>query len=60
MAPKSTFVLSESPFWPKLPLSRFSFGTQRAMVSNVSLMDKPGIGIKIVDYLKDYSVVNGV
>ena len=37
MAPKSTFVLSESPFWPKLPLSSVSFGAQRFMVSNGSL-----------------------
>ena len=33
MAPKVTFVLSESPFWPKFPLSCFSIGAQRIMVS---------------------------
>ena len=38
MAPKSTFVLSESPFWPKLPLSCGSFGAERIMISNGSLM----------------------
>ena len=37
MASKSTFVLSESSFWPKFPLSCFSFGAQRIMVSNGSL-----------------------
>ena len=36
--PKSTFVLSESPFWPKLPVSSASFGAQRIMVSNGSLV----------------------
>ena len=39
MAPKATFVLSESPFWPKSPLSCFSIGTQRIMVSNGSLRE---------------------
>ena len=34
---KFNFVLSESPFWPKFPLSCFSFGTQIIMVSNGSL-----------------------
>ena len=37
MAPKATFVLSESPFWPKSPLPCFSIGAQRIMVSNGSL-----------------------
>ena len=34
---KVDFVLSESPFWPKIPLSCFSFGAEGAMVSNGSL-----------------------
>ena len=38
MAPKSTFMLSESPFWLKFPLSCFSFGAQRVMVSDGSLI----------------------
>ena len=43
MAPKSTFILSESPFWPKLPLSSVSFGAQRVMVSNGSLNEMGGL-----------------
>ena len=42
MAPKATFVLSESPFWPKSPLSCFSIGAQRIMVSNGSLKTNDG------------------
>ena len=37
MVPKSTFVFYESSFWPKFPLSYFSFGSQRIVVSNRSL-----------------------
>ena len=37
LAPKSTFVLSESHFWPKFPLSCISISAQRIMVSNGSL-----------------------
>ena len=51
MAPKVTFVLSESPFWPKSPLSCFSVGAQRIMVSNGSL-------IKCQDALWDQVYVN--
>ena len=39
--PKSTFVLSESPFWPKFPLSCVSFGAQRVTVTNGSLTPAP-------------------
>ena len=46
MAPKSTFELSESPFWPKLPLSCFSFGAQRVMVGNGSFRDGATGGLR--------------
>ena len=38
MALKSTFVLSESRYWPKFLLSCLSFNAQRIMVSNESLI----------------------
>ena len=41
MAPKATFVSSESPVWPNFPLSCFSFGAQRIMVSNGPLIERP-------------------
>ena len=37
MTPKATFALSESPFLAKSPLSCFSIGAQRIMVSNGAL-----------------------
>ena len=37
MAPKATFMLSESPCWPNFPLSSFSIGAQRIMASTGSL-----------------------
>ena len=51
MAPKSTFVLSVSPFWPKMPLGCFSFGAQTVMVSNGPFKDSWWIPLKTREFL---------
>ena len=58
MATQSTFILSESPFWPQFTLSGISFGAKRVMVSNESFRAQKtkyrgsGATLKVAEMLK--------